>query len=90
VGRRVRRPKSAFWSGLERLLHETVSYYQKENRELVSLMQSQFNLATNYESSVVLGRFRYLRFSTKGRHHSDPVSIWGTRRDPSVARWGTL
>jgi DNA repair protein RecO (recombination protein O) len=59
VARRARRPKSAFGSGLERLSHATVSYYQKENRELVSLnscdlLQSQFALASNYEASVAL------------------------------------
>jgi DNA repair protein RecO (recombination protein O) len=59
VARRARRPKSSFGSGLERLSHATVSYYQKENRELVSLnscelTQSQFALASNYESSVAL------------------------------------
>ena len=37
VARRARRPKSNFGAGLERLSHATVSYYQKENRELVSL-----------------------------------------------------
>ena len=59
VARRARRPKSNFGSGLERLSHATVSYYQKENRELVSLnscelVHSQFMLASNYESSVAL------------------------------------
>jgi len=59
VARRARRPKSNFGSGLERLSRATVSYYQKENRELVSLnscdlVQSQFNLASNIESSVAL------------------------------------
>jgi len=59
VARRARRPKSSFGSGLERLSHATVSYYQKENRELVSLnscdlVHSQFTLASNYESSVAL------------------------------------
>jgi len=59
VARRARRPKSNFGSGLERLSHATVSYYQKENRELVSLnscdlLQSQFALASNYEASVAL------------------------------------
>src|SRR5580698_2071450 len=59
VARRARRPKSSFGSGLERLSLATVSYYQKENRELVSLnscdlMQSQFALASNYEASVAL------------------------------------
>src|ERR1700692_4337430 len=37
VAHRARRPKSSFGSGLERLSHATMSYYQKENRELVSL-----------------------------------------------------
>ena len=59
VARRARRPKSSFGSGLERLSHATVSYFQKENRELVSLnscdlVQSQFGLASHYESSVAL------------------------------------
>jgi DNA repair protein RecO (recombination protein O) len=59
IARRARRPKSSFGSGLERLSHATVSYYQKESRELVSLnscdlMQSQFALASNYEASVAL------------------------------------
>ena len=59
VARRARRPKSSFGSGLERLSHATVSYYQKENRELVSLnscelLHSQFVLASNYEASVAL------------------------------------
>jgi DNA repair protein RecO (recombination protein O) len=59
VARRARKPKSAFGSGLERLSHATVSYYQKENRELVNLnscelVHSQFALASNYEASVAL------------------------------------
>src|SRR5271170_7119856 len=63
VARRARRPKSSFGSGLERLSHATVSYFQKENRELVSmnsceLLHSQFALASNFETSVAL---EYLR-----------------------------
>jgi DNA repair protein RecO (recombination protein O) len=59
VARRARKPKSSFGSGLERLSHATVSYYQKENRELVSLnscelVHSQFALASAFESSVAL------------------------------------
>jgi DNA repair protein RecO (recombination protein O) len=59
VARRARRPKSSFGSGLERLSRSNVSYFQKENRELVNLdscevVQSQFVLASNYESSVAL------------------------------------
>ena len=62
VARRARRPKSSFGSGLERLSHATVSYYQKENRELVSLnscelLHSQFTLASDYEASVALDYF---------------------------------
>src|ERR1700688_4464937 len=59
VAHRARRPKSSFGSGLERLSHATVSYFQKENRELVSLnscelVHSQFALASHYEASVAL------------------------------------
>jgi DNA repair protein RecO (recombination protein O) len=59
VAHRARRPKSNFGSALERLSHAAVSYYQKENRELVSLnscelLHSQFALAANYEASVAL------------------------------------
>ncbi|HXA64627.1 MAG TPA: DNA repair protein RecO [Bryobacteraceae bacterium] len=59
VAHRARRPKNSFGSGLERLSHATMSYYQKENRELVSLnscelVHSQFALASNYEASVAL------------------------------------
>lgn len=62
VARRARRPKSSFGSGLERLSHANVSYYQKENRELVNLnscelTQSQFSLAASYEASVALDYF---------------------------------
>jgi DNA repair protein RecO len=63
VARRARRPKSSFGSGLERLSHATVSYYQKENRELVSLnscelMQSQFRWrqTTNRASRSIIWR----------------------------------
>jgi len=59
IAHRARRPKNSFGSGLERLSHATMSYYQKENRELVSLnscelVHSQFALASNYEASVAL------------------------------------
>lgn len=59
IARRARRPKSNFGAGLERLAHVTVSYYQKENRELVSLnsceiLQSWFALASCWETSVAL------------------------------------
>lgn len=59
IARRARRPKNSFGAGLERLAHVSVSYYQKENRELVSLnsceiTQSWFALASNWETSVAL------------------------------------
>ena len=50
VARRARRPKSGFGSGLERLSHIRMSYFQRENRELVNidsceLLHSQFGVA---------------------------------------------
>lgn len=59
VARRVRKPKNSFGSGLERLSLVNVSYSQKETRELVNLnscdlLQSQFNLATDFDSSLAL------------------------------------
>ena len=62
VARRARRPKSVFGAGLERLSWVSVSWYQKETRELVSLnscelLQSWFSLASNYETSVALDYF---------------------------------
>jgi DNA repair protein RecO (recombination protein O) len=59
IARRARKPKSTFGSGLERLSHATVSYYQKENRELVNLnscelVHSQFSLGTSFEASLGL------------------------------------
>lgn len=59
VARRARRPKGPYGSGLERLSHVNISYFQKENRELVSLnsaelIQSQFALASNYEAGIAL------------------------------------
>ncbi len=59
VARRARKPKSSYGSGLERLSLVNVSYSQKETRELVNLnscdlLQSQFNLATDFDSSLAL------------------------------------
>jgi DNA repair protein RecO (recombination protein O) len=59
VAKRARRLKSEFGSGLERLSHVRMSYYQRENRELVDLdscelIHSQFSLAGDYASSVAL------------------------------------
>lgn len=59
VARRARRPKSRFGSGLERLSHVRMFYFQRENRELVELdscelIHSQFALAAEYASGVAL------------------------------------
>lgn len=59
VAKRARRPKSNFGSGLERLSHVRMFYFQRENRELVDLdscelLHSQFALAASYASSVAL------------------------------------
>ncbi|HLH45121.1 MAG TPA: DNA repair protein RecO [Bryobacteraceae bacterium] len=62
VARRARRPKSSFGSGLERLSHVRMSYYERENAELVNLsgcelMESQFALQSDYNRSVALDFF---------------------------------
>jgi DNA repair protein RecO (recombination protein O) len=59
VARRARKPKSSFGSGLERLSLVNLSYSQKETRELVNLnscdlLQSQFELVADFDTSVVL------------------------------------
>jgi DNA repair protein RecO (recombination protein O) len=59
VARRARKPKSAFGSGLERLSLVNLSYSQKETRELVNLnscdlLQSQFDLLSDFDASVAL------------------------------------
>ena len=59
VARRARKPKNNFGSGLERLSLVNLSYSQKENRELVNLnscdlLQSQFDLLTDFDASVAL------------------------------------
>jgi DNA repair protein RecO (recombination protein O) len=59
IGRRARRPKSAFGSGLERLSRVRMAYFQKENAELVSLsscelIESQFALQSDYAVSMAL------------------------------------
>src|SRR5271156_2239611 len=53
VARRARRPKSGFGSGLERLSHIRMSYFQRENRELVNLdscelVHSQFAVLSDF------------------------------------------
>ena len=59
VARRARRPKSSFGSGLERLSHVRAFYFQRENRELVSLdscelIRSPFELQSDYAAGVGL------------------------------------
>ena len=59
VAKRARRLKSDFGSGLERLSHVNMYYFQRENRELVDLnscdlIHSQFGLAGDYASGVAL------------------------------------
>jgi DNA repair protein RecO (recombination protein O) len=59
VARRARKPKNTFGSGLERLSLVTLSYSQKETRELVSLnscdlIQSQFDLLSDFDASVAI------------------------------------
>jgi DNA repair protein RecO (recombination protein O) len=59
VAKRARRPKSPFGSGLERLSHVKMEYYQRETSELVNLdscelISSQFALASDYTAGVAL------------------------------------
>ncbi|HEX3746314.1 MAG TPA: DNA repair protein RecO [Bryobacteraceae bacterium] len=62
VAKRARRPKSSFGSGLERLSHVRMAYFQRETRELVNLdscelLHSQFALISDYWTSVALDFF---------------------------------
>ncbi|MCC7176444.1 MAG: DNA repair protein RecO [Bryobacterales bacterium] len=59
VARRARRPKSSFGAGLERLSQVRAAYFQRENRELVSLdscelIHSPFQLQSDYAAAVAL------------------------------------
>ena len=59
VAKRARRPKSSFGSCLERLSQVRLSYFQRENRELVTIdsceiIRSQFDLMSSYETGVGL------------------------------------
>ena len=59
VARKARSPQSRFGSGLERLSHISLSYFQRENRELVTLdrcelIQSQFSMAGDYGAGIAL------------------------------------
>src|SRR5579871_5006560 len=62
VARAARRPKSAYGAGLERLSQVRMSYFQKENRELVridscEMIQSQFALSRDMASACALDFF---------------------------------
>lgn len=62
VARRARRPKSPFGSGLERLSHVRMAYFERENAELVNLsgcelVESQFGLQSDYSTGVALDYF---------------------------------
>ena len=62
VAKRARRPKSTFGSGLERLSHVRMAYFQRESHELVNLdscelIRSQFDLASDYQASIALDFF---------------------------------
>src|SRR5882724_10885269 len=59
VAKRARRPKSPYGSGLERLSHVRMAYYQRENADLASLsgcelIESQFGMQADYERSIAL------------------------------------
>ena len=59
VARGARRPKSRFGAGLERLAQVRMFYFQRENRELVSLdscemIASQFGVLADYSLGVAL------------------------------------
>ncbi|MCZ2156908.1 MAG: DNA repair protein RecO [Bryobacterales bacterium] len=59
VAKRARKPKSSFGAGLERLCRSRITYYQRENRELVTLsaceiVDSPFSLAANYNVALTL------------------------------------
>jgi DNA repair protein RecO (recombination protein O) len=62
VAKRARRPKGGFGAGLERLSYVRLKYYQRETRELVNLdsvelIQSQFGLVSDYQTTVALDYF---------------------------------
>lgn len=62
TARGARRPKNHFGAGLERLSQVRMSYFQRENRELVTLdgcelISSPLGLASEYEATVALDYF---------------------------------
>lgn len=59
IAKRARKPRSPFGAGLERLCCSRMSYYQRENRELITLsgceiVHSPFSLAGNYAAGLGL------------------------------------
>jgi DNA repair protein RecO (recombination protein O) len=59
VAKRARKPKSPFGSALERLSQVRISFYQRENAELVrldnaELIQTQFGLSGSYDAALAL------------------------------------
>ena len=59
IARRARRPKSPFGSGLERLVHVRLSYFQRDNRDLVrldraELLEPPLFLRADYVTAVAL------------------------------------
>lgn len=59
VAKRARKPRSPFGAGLERLCCSRVTYYQRENRELVTLsgceiVHSPFAVAGDYAAALGL------------------------------------
>ena len=62
VARRARKPKSPFGSGLERLSHVRMAYFQRENAELATLtgcelIDSPFAMQADYDRSLALDFF---------------------------------
>ena len=58
VANRARKPKSGFGAGLERLSHVRISYFQKENRDLVRIDATELICAhfssVSYDHSLAL------------------------------------
>ncbi|MCW5963811.1 MAG: DNA repair protein RecO [Bryobacterales bacterium] len=59
IAKRARKPRSPFGAGLERLCCSRMTYYQRENRELVTLsgceiVHSPFAIAGNYAAALGL------------------------------------
>jgi DNA repair protein RecO (recombination protein O) len=62
VARRARKPKSPFGAGLERLSRVHMAYFERENRDLVSLsgcelIESPFAMQSDYARGVALDYF---------------------------------